>query len=430
MLASLLSAILAYGSEFFLIFAAVFAITFAVFRNIWSERSSFEWAEEIFEKHSSVYAYIRILSGLLDLIDNFFGRRECWVRLYLDNRRMKAQLPDKDDYHVWLENRNQYRSTMLSNKKPWSWGLFEFLLLLAIAYPIGALCIQWAITGDEAKVGTLVILNKEPDLENRAIPFGVILMLAVLDILSKRFQQKYQRLLMQAVSGLFVVLFGVTIALEGAGAGAVAGPVVFLVAFVREYMHSISENRRIGMSGLNSITIAVFAALSVSVSAAIPQSTLDSFYYHLLHNNADLIDWSFFIVIFVSIPMGLIAAEINKLRRNFEFSCNLDIRIVLLGLLLFLFSALWISILAPIENNFIDPNHVNSILLFMGFFPIINACADFCSTGLTRWLLRNGSRGNLWAWAPLDLLLGVCTFILLGFLMIIVAELLPCNSQS
>ncbi|WP_323035425.1 hypothetical protein [Pararhodobacter sp.] len=55
------------------------------------------------------------------------------------------------------------------------------------------------------------------------------------------------------------------------------------------------------------------------------------------------------------------------------------------------------------------------IIAFFGFFPILNAVADFASVGLTRYLLRRGLNGvTIWN-AILDVLGGLLIFFLLGF---------------
>ncbi|MBP7241348.1 hypothetical protein [Amaricoccus sp.] len=43
-----------------------------------------------------------------------------------------------------------------------------------------------------------------------------------------------------------------------------------------------------------------------------------------------------------------------------------------------------------------------TVLLFLGFFPLLNAWADFASVGLTRWRMRIGVQGNLVVNAVID----------------------------
>ncbi|MEM0942761.1 MAG: hypothetical protein AAGI70_02325 [Pseudomonadota bacterium] len=54
------------------------------------------------------------------------------------------------------------------------------------------------------------------------------------------------------------------------------------------------------------------------------------------------------------------------------------------------------------------------LLLFVGLLPILNALADFASIGLTRYLLRKGIESRVYLWAPVDLILGLAVFALLG----------------
>lgn len=57
-------------------------------------------------------------------------------------------------------------------------------------------------------------------------------------------------------------------------------------------------------------------------------------------------------------------------------------------------------------------------LLFLGFLPLLNAAADFASTGLTRWWLRAGLRRGLVAHALRDAAAALGILIALGFALI------------
>jgi hypothetical protein len=59
-----------------------------------------------------------------------------------------------------------------------------------------------------------------------------------------------------------------------------------------------------------------------------------------------------------------------------------------------------------------------SIILFLGFLPLLNAAADFASTGLTRWWLRKGVQGHLLRNALWDAGAAIGILFLLGFAMI------------
>ncbi|MEM7212337.1 MAG: hypothetical protein AAF479_10670, partial [Pseudomonadota bacterium] len=63
-----------------------------------------------------------------------------------------------------------------------------------------------------------------------------------------------------------------------------------------------------------------------------------------------------------------------------------------------------------------------SWILFMGFFPLLNALADFASTGLTRYCLRRGLNGSAWRWALWDLFGAAGIFLVLVLSLMAVAE--------
>jgi len=91
----------------------------------------------------------------------------------------------------------------------------------------------------------------------------------------------------------------------------------------------------------------------------------------------------------------------------------------LLGYNLLLWATLCVvSVAAPATND-----AGRTLLLFLGFLPLLNGAADFASVGLTRWLLRRGVRGNL-AWhAGLDALSALAVLLGLGFAIIATVHL-------
>ena len=55
-----------------------------------------------------------------------------------------------------------------------------------------------------------------------------------------------------------------------------------------------------------------------------------------------------------------------------------------------------------------------TLLLFLALLPLLNALADFGSTGATRAFLRRGLAGQPWKWALIDLGVGMGVFLALG----------------
>lgn len=65
---------------------------------------------------------------------------------------------------------------------------------------------------------------------------------------------------------------------------------------------------------------------------------------------------------------------------------------------------------------------VNSIILFLAVLPLLNAFADFASTGLTRWRLRKGLAGRMWKEMLIDLAGAAVAFFLLGAISILAID--------
>jgi hypothetical protein len=82
-----------------------------------------------------------------------------------------------------------------------------------------------------------------------------------------------------------------------------------------------------------------------------------------------------------------------------------------------LFAGLWL-VVASRDGARLDRD-APAFVLFLGLLPLLNAWADFASTGLTRWRLRKGVQGNLVGNAVLDAVAAVA--ILLALALAIVA---------
>jgi hypothetical protein len=53
--------------------------------------------------------------------------------------------------------------------RAWSWRLLDLCLLLAVAYPVLAVLLDWTITGDVRRIGVVEVLPQEPDLWRRML---------------------------------------------------------------------------------------------------------------------------------------------------------------------------------------------------------------------------------------------------------------------
>jgi hypothetical protein len=80
-----------------------------------------------------------------------------------------------------------------------------------------------------------------------------------------------------------------------------------------------------------------------------------------------------------------------------------------------------------------DDDRVRALLLFLGLLPLANAVFDYGSVGLTRWLLRLGTRagrGRAALFGALDLGAALVAFHLLGCTLIVLVHLMNTLAQE
>ena len=63
--------------------------------------------------------------------------------------------------------------------RAWSHGLLNLCLLLAVAYPILSLLVQWALSGEAGRIGPLVVLAAEPERLSRAAVISAVALMVV-----------------------------------------------------------------------------------------------------------------------------------------------------------------------------------------------------------------------------------------------------------
>jgi len=98
---------------------------------------------------------------------------------------------------------------------------------------------------------------------------------------------------------------------------------------------------------------------------------------------------------------------------------------ILLAYVLVLYAALIAVSVVSQPGGPIGMAKISTPLLFLGFLPLLNALADFSSTGLTRALLRRGTQPGrtLALWSGVDLIAGAAVFVLLGWAVIATVRL-------
>ncbi|MEM9139496.1 MAG: hypothetical protein AAGB15_06660, partial [Pseudomonadota bacterium] len=125
-----------FGAPWWLVVGlGVYGLCWGVFHDLHDKPVSRRKWIVLLRNHHWLRAYRRELGVILDWID----------------RRLSAEVDGKERPEGWGWKPDQARTA-------WSAGLMQFSLLLALGYPILILFGQWALTGAEGRIGTLVVL--------------------------------------------------------------------------------------------------------------------------------------------------------------------------------------------------------------------------------------------------------------------------------
>lgn len=277
----------------------------------------------------------------------------------------------------------------------WSKRLLNFSLLLAVAYPILSLVLYWAVTNADGRVHTLVVIAGQQTGWSRAAALGGVGFAIGCAVLALRAEILRNRTIELVAYGLaFAAAAGIAIAivLAGnlAGAGAFAG--VFAVAVIFAGTMSGPVTARMTGSGVVTGAVAMGLAGATSFALAVPGTI--------------------YAVAAVAAALGATGAQEWLGRRT-----GLPVATLVLYCLL-VFAALAVALrLGEPAGPATD-----SLILFLGILPILNALTDFLSFGLTRVCLRRGLAGRMWRKATLDAVGGVTIFFLLGACIILAID--------
>ena len=220
-------------------------------------------------------------------------------------------------------------NSKIERGRAWSWRLLDLSFLLAVAYPILAIFLNWAVTGDSGRIGAVEVLSAQPAWWRRWSLVALMTLAFVSAMLARKADRSRTLRTIQFAAFGLVVAFG-------------------------------------------------FAAASA----------------------------------FASATAGAFAAAVSQDWLGLRFGIR---RAALLGYFLLLFAALAAVVLRSEET--LD-DQVRSVVLFIGFLPLLNAWADFASVGLTRWRLRCGVQGHLVFNAVVDAVAAIAIMFLLAFAII------------
>lgn len=279
--------------------------------------------------------------------------------------------------------------------RAWSHGLLDLCLLLAVAYPLLSLLAYWAATGEAGRIGPLVALPPEPERWKRAVTVGAVALMATVAQLSSRDLTPRQRL---CAGGLMMIAFVFVFAVAGGFVGASAFAVAFVVGGA-----SASPAAIVGaFSG--SFVAAVASAFAIAGAIAVAVAVTSVAADEVVVLGAVFGAFSGIAIVAVA---GAVATNWMGRRRGKPALAPASFA-----------ALLWVALAGATGLAPEIPGGARTLLLFLGFLPLLNAAADFASVGLTRWLLRRGVRGNFVANAALDALGAVAVLLALGFALI------------
>jgi len=295
-------------------------------------------------------------------------RRNYWARVYQFRIRRVLNRIDRR-LHPGIEPKGWPSRAV---QTAWSGPLLNLCLGLAVAYPIMLLLLQWAVTGEPGRIGTLEVISGGQHWALRTATIGGLAVAGASWIQNAR------------SASVTWTLRVITVVLTG-GAVAVAAFATSMAALA------------IGAACLAAFaTITPPASVVVATGAAVAAAAGPAAGAGIL----------------ATAGAAAVATDVAGRRMGRPAAAL----VVLAGLLLSAVAAT-AMLVQPTPDRLGD---AASLLIFLGVLPLLNALADFASIGLTRFLVRAGLEARGWrrfAWL-LDALGGVAILVALGFAII------------
>ncbi len=280
---------------------------------------------------------------------------------------LKSILNNFDSYLNRKSAKPSEAGTLAS--RSWNKGLLDFTLAFSIAYPFLSLLIQWTITGNAGKLGSLEIISGNTYWLTRLLIFfatGLSVLLIVLNLDENQKKKNVSGSLKKSTFAVFAMLFASgaflftsieTVVLSG-----------FIVAIIFAYL----------VSGAAAITIALIIAIGPNFPIA---------------------------------AIAIVLFFIQDLVGKFTGRPTLILFIYVIFL--------YVLLAVAVKINIVNGTQIK-LLIMIGFLPILNALFDFLSIGFTRYQLRKAlETGNFIIHGIIDLVFGVLLFIALAFAILI-----------
>ena len=318
-----------------------------------------------------------------------------WINDQLRQPRGGQQYSERVNESLdWLDERLPPDSQFKDEAKAaWGWPLLDRTLRLAVTYPILFLLVMWLATGNEGRIGSLVVLPSDPSWWARAATLVAIASLATVRFGRKKLSSR-KRLALQLIT------YGAGSAFMGAFifVSPLAGVVVFLVAVILTITN--------GGAG---VLVSLFAGTVVLA--------VRSAYVGELAIMAVLAGG---IVGLVGLVLALEAiSRATKAGHGAVVYTALCV-LMLMGLMV-------AAVVVDLGNS-----NVAVMLIFWGVLPVWNGIFDYLSIGLTRWLVRAGAarREKAFLYGCYDLGAAILAFTGLGCTLIAMIHLMNCLASA
>ena len=276
----------------------------------------------------------------------------------------------------YCDNSYQGHNPALTFRHALTWRLYDKAMLLAVVYPIWAIILIWIITGQDAKLGDVVVFPVTGFWPERATAIGVIAML-VMGTIVWRLAAKSQSRVMKLTAEWLLIITAV-FAVTSPTAVAFTFGIAFAGAVAIGFAIAVVFAGTIGGAGAGAFAVAFAFAGAGGVTGE---------------------------------SVGMIAYLIAGAVALFASRRKRQMMIWFVSLILPL---VWIALLLLL--TWADVNaQKRGFYIFLGIFPLLNALFDTVSYAVTLTLLRLGLRGR-WPFlnGVMDLVIAMVLFLVLG----------------
>lgn len=331
----------------FSVLGTVFAIMHFMVRDLWRHEGPRErWAAWL-EDNSTRRLYRILIDSWLVYISDFFARHEANAR----NISFK-DAASKSDFK-------------LSASQPWSWGVLDISLFMAVLFPLTAFFTQWALIGNQGRVGQVVLIPSEPNLILRTLIIGAIFAVLFFAINSKTSAGANSRI----SSGISIIIgYFVSWKLATTIMAALFGKYAYFDTFTA-IMVGITA-----VSGVIYLSLTAAAAAIGAVFVEYLRTWLES---RIKRRSIALLLWAFLLLFILA------------------------------------FQIAWV------EKSTSPDDIANATIVFLGgVLPIIVGIWSWISLGFSRWTLGKGARQNILLFSMLDLVNAALSIIGMGTMLI------------